>query len=72
MTEQLEGIEAGGKLDRAVTALAKFVVAKRLFILAVLVLTTLFWGYQLLSINVQTFFPDLLPKHEYVDLVANY
>ncbi len=72
MTEQLEGIEAGGKLDRAVTALAKFVVAKRLFILAVLVLTTLFWGYQLLSINVQTFFPDLLPKHAYVDLVKEY
>ncbi|MBW2216062.1 MAG: MMPL family transporter [Deltaproteobacteria bacterium] len=72
MTEQLEGIEAGGKLDRAVTVLAKFVVAKRLFILAVLVLTTLFWGYQLLSINVQTFFPDLLPKHAYVDLVKEY
>ena len=72
MTEQLEGIEAGGKLDRAVTAIAKFVVKRRLLILFVLVLATLFWGYQLLSINVQTYFPDLLPKHDYVDLVKEY
>jgi uncharacterized protein len=81
MTEQLEGIEAGSKLDVAVTAIAGFVVRWKLFILIVVSLITLgFGGLVIYSFsphlgkgsNVFTYFPDLLPRHSNVDLVKQY
>ena len=72
MIEQREKIESEGRLERVVSLIAKFIVKRRLFIFIVLVLASLFWGYQMLSLSVNTYFPDLLPRHQYIDLLKKY
>lgn len=48
---------------------AGFIIEKRNYLLAAIVLITIFFAYQTSKLNVKTIFPDLLPQgHEYIDV----